>query len=104
MKIVSLDGAMLASKDFSFMLSFGLLSMVAQIFLLNTWCTTISDIFTTFTIRLGSYAIVSLIRAGFGYGKLGKALLMKTGSEAIFDSKSINGAVNGVQASTAKSH
>lgn len=66
---------MLASRDFNFMLGQGILTMLLQIFLLSTsWCSSISAIFATFTIRLGSYAISSLIRAGLGFGKLGTAL------------------------------
>ncbi|KAG7345056.1 MATE efflux family protein [Nitzschia inconspicua] len=71
---VTVDGAMLASKDFGFMLTQGLLSMMMQLLLLKTWCSNLSDIFTTFTLRLGSYAVISLIRAASGYGKLGRAL------------------------------
>ena len=74
MDAVTVDGAMLASKDFGFMLTQGLATMLLQLFLLKTWCSSLSDVFTTFTLRLGSYAVVSLIRAGLGYGKLGKAL------------------------------
>lgn len=66
---------MLASKDFGFMLMQGLATMMMQLVLLKTWCTSLSDIFTTFTLRLGSYAVFSLIRAALGYGKLGQALL-----------------------------
>lgn len=72
---VTVDGAMLASRDFNFMLGQGILTMLLQIFLLSTsWCSSISAIFATFTIRLGSYATSSLIRAGLGFGKLGTAL------------------------------
>ena len=83
---------MLASKDFGFMLSQGIFTMLVQIFLLKTWCSSISDIFATFTFRLGSYAIISLIRAGLGYGKLGKAVF--NGGGTFFQRKPINGAVN----------
>lgn len=65
---------MLASRDFGFMLSQGALSMLLQMVLLKTWCTNISDIFTTFTLRLGSYAVVSVMRAALGFGALGRAI------------------------------
>lgn len=93
-KKVTVDGAMLASKDFPFMLGFGTFTMLVQMYLLTNWCTSISDIFATFIFRLGSYAIVSLIRAGFGQGKLGRALL-SGGGTTFFRRKTINGAVNG---------
>ena len=75
---------MLASKDFGFMLTQGLATMLLQLFLLKSWSTNLSDIFTTFTLRLGSYAVVSLVRATLGYGKLGNVL--RSGA------KSLNGA------------
>lgn len=72
---VTVDGAMLASRDFGFMLTQGTMTMLLQLFLLRSaWCSTISAVFGTFTIRLGSYAVSSLIRAGLGRGKLGRAL------------------------------
>jgi hypothetical protein len=72
---VTVDGAMLASRDFGFMLGQGILTMLMQIYLLSTpWCSNISAIFSTFTIRLGSYAVSALIRAGLGFGSLGIAL------------------------------
>lgn len=91
---ITVDGAMLASKDFPFMLGFGTFTMLVQMYLLKNWCTSISDIFATFIFRLGSYAIVSLIRAGLGKGKLGRALL-SGGGTTFFRRKTINGAVNG---------
>ena len=78
---------MLASKDFGFMLSQGILTMLLQIFLLTTWCSSITDIFSTFTLRLGSYAVVSVIRAAFGFGALGRAIR----SGGILSGKTING-------------
>lgn len=92
---VTVDGAMLASKDFGFMLTQGTLTMLVQLFLLKTWCSSISDIFVTFVFRLGSYALISLIRAGLGYGKLGQAMV-NSGSGSFFKRKPVNGAINGV--------
>jgi hypothetical protein len=72
---VAVDGAMLASRDFGFMLVQGIFTMLLQIFLLSTsWCSNISAIFATFTIRLGSYSVGALIRAALGFGSLGIAL------------------------------
>jgi len=70
---IAVDGAMMASKDFGFMLATGLASFVLQAKLL-TYCTTVGDIFATFAIRLGSYALLSVGRAALGYGKLGRAI------------------------------
>ena len=80
---------MLASKDFGFMLSQGLITMLLQMFLLKTWCTSLSDIFATFTLRLGSYAVVSLARAALGFGALGRTL---RNEKSIFEGGTINGA------------
>ena len=93
---VTVDGAMLASKDFGFMLGWGTFTLAVQLVLLKTWCSNISDIFATFIFRLGSYAIVALLRAGFGYGKLGRALMIG-GSGTFFQRKPANGVVNGAK-------
>ncbi len=84
---------MLASRDFGFMLTQGVLTMLLQILILQSaWCSSISAIFATFSIRLGSYAMSSLLRAALGFGKLGSALRNK---------KVINGEkVNGLVAET----
>jgi hypothetical protein len=85
---------MLASRDFGFMLTQGILTMTMQLVLLKTWCTSLSDIFSTFTLRLGSYAVCSLIRAALGMGKIGRALR----SRDILSGSTVNGikGVNGV--------
>eukprot|EP00593_Proboscia_inermis_P003307 CAMPEP_0171299344 /NCGR_PEP_ID=MMETSP0816-20121228/8159_1 /TAXON_ID=420281 /ORGANISM="Proboscia inermis, Strain CCAP1064/1" /LENGTH=197 /DNA_ID=CAMNT_0011775067 /DNA_START=45 /DNA_END=638 /DNA_ORIENTATION=- len=70
---VTVDGAMLASRDFTFMLVQGTLSMLLQLKLLS-WCTNISDIYGTFTLRLGGYAIIALARVALGWGKLGSII------------------------------
>eukprot|EP00536_Pseudo-nitzschia_multiseries_P009061 jgi/Psemu1/241772/estExt_Genewise1.C_2450027 len=91
---VTVDGAMLASKDFGFMLSQGIFTMMAQLYFLKTWCTSISSIFATFIFRLGSYALISLVRAGLGYGKLGQAMAKgRTGT--FFERKAANGVSTG---------
>lgn len=75
---IAVDGAMMASRDFGFMLATGLASFVLQAKLLP-YCTTVGDIFGTFTIRLGSYAVLSVGRALLGYGNLGRAIRGKGG-------------------------
>jgi len=92
---VTVDGAMLASKDFGFMLTQGIFTLVVQYFLLNRWCCSISSIFTTYIFRLGSYAIISLIRAGLGYGKLGEAMF-KGRACAFFGRKTASKVSNGI--------
>mmetsp|Transcript_11664 Transcript_11664/g.24889 ORF Transcript_11664/g.24889 Transcript_11664/m.24889 type:complete len:526 (+) Transcript_11664:125-1702(+) len=70
---IAVDGAMMASRDFGFMLATGLGSFALQAKLLN-YCNTVGDIFSTFTIRLGTYAVLSVGRALLGYGNLGRAI------------------------------
>jgi hypothetical protein len=86
--IVTVDGAMLASRDFGFMLASGILTMLMQIVLLTTWCSSISDIFKTFTLRLGTYAVLSVARAALGYGALGRAIR----SGGMLKGRTVNGA------------
>jgi hypothetical protein len=71
---VTVDGAMLAGRDFGFMLTQGVLTTLLQIFLLKAWCSSLSNIYTTFTLRLGSYALVSLVRVFLGFGPLGRVI------------------------------
>jgi len=74
---VAVDGSMLASKDFGFMLSCGLSTFILQLYMLQNYCTSVGFIFGTFTIRLGSYAALALARAYLGYGSLGKVMRQK---------------------------
>jgi hypothetical protein len=71
---VVVDGPNLASKDFGYMLTQGLATMAIQIFILRTWCSSVSDVFATFTLRLGSYAMLSLLRTFVGKGSIGRAM------------------------------
>ena len=48
---IAVDGAMMASRDFGFMLASGLATFALQTKLLD-YCTTIEGIFATFSIRL----------------------------------------------------
>ncbi|KAL7544489.1 hypothetical protein ACHAWF_007868 [Thalassiosira exigua] len=70
---IAVDGCMMASRDFGFMLAMGLSSFALQAKLL-TYCNTVGDIFGTFTVRLASYVIFSIGRAALGYGNLGRAI------------------------------
>jgi len=70
---IAVDGCMMASKDFQFMLATGLASFALQAKLL-TYCSSVGDILGTFAIRLGSYAVLSVGRALLGYGNLGRAI------------------------------
>jgi len=75
---VTVDGAMLASRDFGFMLCQGVATMILQLFLLKNWCSSISQVYATFTLRLGSYAVISLLRVFSGFGPLGRVVRRKT--------------------------
>jgi hypothetical protein len=91
---VTVDGAMLASRDFTYMLIQGLSTMFLQIKLLDN-CSSISGVFSTYTIRLGSYAIISLLRVALGKGPLGRAI-KKTQPNDIRAISGINGAAPNV--------
>ena len=51
---IAVDGALMASRDFSFMLFLGLTSFALQDKLLS-YCQTVPHLFATFTLRLGIY-------------------------------------------------
>mmetsp|Transcript_10025 Transcript_10025/g.14809 ORF Transcript_10025/g.14809 Transcript_10025/m.14809 type:complete len:579 (+) Transcript_10025:82-1818(+) len=84
---VAVDGALMASRDFGFMLTCGLFSFALQLLLLQRHCTSINFIFGTFTMRLGSYAILGLMRVFvFGGGRLGRVIRSSgkdTGEEGV---------------------
>lgn len=71
---VAADGAMLASRDFGFMLVMGLGTFLPQLVLLKTRCDSLRFVFGTFTMRLGLYTLVALGRILLGYGRLGRAV------------------------------
>jgi len=75
---IAVDGSMMASKDFSWMLGLGLSSFFVQSMLLSH-CSSVQAIFWTFTLRLASYAVLSVARALLGYGHLGRAIRRKRG-------------------------
>jgi Na+-driven multidrug efflux pump len=70
---IAVDGAFLASKDFGFLTGIGATSFLVQICLLPL-CSSISDIFYTFTIRLATYTVVALTRIALGQGTVGRVL------------------------------
>lgn len=59
---IAIDGAMMASRDFGFMLITGIVSFFVQAKLLQ-YCNTVSGILSTFAVRLGSYTVLSVVRA-----------------------------------------
>ena len=73
---IAVDGAMMASRDFGFMLSTGVASFLLQAKLLEH-CNSIGGIFVTFAIRLGVYAFIGIGRAALGYGNLGRAIQVR---------------------------
>jgi Na+-driven multidrug efflux pump len=82
---VSFDGAQIASKDFSYMLVAGFATFFMQLKLLP-YCTSVKQIFATFALRMGIYAMFSVLRTLFGYGGVGR-VLYKT-SQKMSDSRS----------------
>ena len=95
---VAVDGAMLASRDFGFMLFQGSMTMLLQAKLLSSYCVTLSDVFHTWTIRLGSYAVFSLLRIVIGHGPLGRVIRSSTGSSNGSDFEGLS-KINGAPAS-----
>lgn len=73
---VAVDGSLLASRDFGFIIVTGVWSCVLQLFLLKR-CTTLNHIFLTFALRLGSYFLAGVGRIALGGGALGKILKAK---------------------------
>jgi Na+-driven multidrug efflux pump len=69
----AVDGAFLASKDFGFLTAIGAAMLLVQLYLL-TLCTSVGDIFGTFTIRLATYTVVALTRIALGYGGVGRVI------------------------------
>ena len=71
---VTVDGAMLASKDFGWMLFLGLSTFLAQVGVLRN-ATSLNAIFATFIFRLGVYGPACALRAAMGRGAIGKAIV-----------------------------
>jgi hypothetical protein len=91
---VSVDGAMLAARDFRFMLIQGIFSLVVQSYLLaSSWCSSVSSVFAIFTLRMSVYASMALIRVALGKGPLGQALRRRDDSlNGVINGEAINGA------------
>lgn len=70
---VTVDGAMLASRDFGWMLFLGVSTFLVQLGALKR-ATTLNAIFATFVFRLGVYGPACAIRAALGRGAIGKAI------------------------------
>ena len=73
---IAMDGAMLASRDFGFILFIGIGTFLTQLTLLQK-CHTIPAIFGTFTMRLGLYSLLAGARLALGHGALGRLLRRK---------------------------
>ncbi len=69
----SLDGAMLASRDFLFIIMVGLGTCALQL-LLAARCNSLTAIYGTFFLRLAVYALAVIVRALSGRGPLGRVL------------------------------
>mmetsp|Transcript_12460 Transcript_12460/g.25176 ORF Transcript_12460/g.25176 Transcript_12460/m.25176 type:complete len:455 (+) Transcript_12460:493-1857(+) len=79
---IAMDGSMLASRDFGFILTVGIGTFLAQLALLQK-CHTIPSIFGTFTMRLGLYGLLAGARLALGHGALGRLLRRKPGDTPI---------------------
>lgn len=75
---IAVDGALMASRDFGFMLAIGISSFALQAKVL-TYCHSVPAVFGTFSLRLATYAICSVIRILLGYGNLGRVMRGKGG-------------------------
>jgi Na+-driven multidrug efflux pump len=68
---IAIDGAMLASRDFSFILVLGIFTCILQV-ILSSQCTSLNLIFFSFALRLFLYSLAAFGRIGMGFGTLGK--------------------------------
>ncbi|KAI2498401.1 hypothetical protein MHU86_16098 [Fragilaria crotonensis] len=71
---ITVDGAMLASRDFGFLLQVGSLTCLMQLCTLN-WCNSVGMLLGSFAIRLGTYTIAALGRVALGKGVIGPIIL-----------------------------
>ncbi|KAL3821750.1 hypothetical protein ACHAXA_008486 [Cyclostephanos tholiformis] len=76
---IAVDGALMASRDFGFMLAIGISSFALQAKVL-TYCTSVPAVFATFSLRLATYAFFSVGRILMGYGNLGRVIKGKGGT------------------------
>ena len=70
---IAVDGATTASRDWSFMLAFGVTSIFLQTKALAR-CQTVGGIFATFAARSSAFVLLTIGRAALGRGNLGKAM------------------------------
>lgn len=70
---ITIDGAMLASRDFGFLLLVGTATCLMQLGTLN-WCHSLGAILGTFSLRLGTYSVAVLTRMAMGQGALGRTI------------------------------
>lgn len=76
---IAVDGAMLASRDFGFLLCIGLSTFLLQLKHL-TYCTSVNEIFGTFTLRLSLYSVAVLARVLLGFGNVGRVIRSNRGA------------------------
>jgi len=69
----SIDGAMLASRDFSFIIKVGVSTCALQL-VLASMCKNLSEIYGSFTLRLAVYSLAVLSRIYLGRGTLAKVI------------------------------
>jgi Na+-driven multidrug efflux pump len=70
---ITIDGAMLASRDFGFLLLVGTATCLMQLGTLH-WCHSLGAILGTFSLRLGTYSVAVLTRMVMGRGALGRTI------------------------------
>ena len=85
----SLDGAMLASRDFSFIITMGLLTCPLQIILASR-CGGLSTLFLSFGLRLALYAAAVIVRSAAGFGTVGRVLDWR-GRKKAFRASAVSG-------------
>lgn len=84
----SLDGAMLASRDFLFIIMVGLATCALQL-ILAARCNSLSAIYGSFTLRLAAYAVAVVLRVVSGRGPLGKVLALRNKEKVQCDSSPV---------------
>ncbi len=75
---VTFDGAMLASRDFNFIIVVGILETVIQLMILPR-CMNLSTVFLSFLLRQIVYIVAVVGRIAAGKGALGKVLMAQDG-------------------------
>lgn len=70
---IAVDGCMMASRDFGFMLVNGIVGFLLQAKLLQ-YTSSISGIFASFTARLSMYTVLAVGRTAFGFNTIGRVM------------------------------